>query len=70
MGGLPDKEGYIDAEKLIRIIKNEFEMTIDIEKLIQDIDEDGSGQIEYDEFKNLLSSSDWKTHKVSVTNYI
>ena len=34
-------------------------MTIDIEKLIQDIDEDGSGQIEYDEFKNLLSSSDW-----------
>ena len=58
MGGLPDKEGYIDAEKLIRIIKDEFEMTIDIEKLIEDIDEDGSGQIEYDEFKNLLSSSD------------
>ena len=59
MGGLPDKEGYIDAEKLIRIIKEDFGMTIDIEKLIQDIDEDGSGQIEYDEFKNLLSSSDW-----------
>ena len=34
-------------------------MTIDIEKLIQDIDEDGSGEIEYDEFRNLLSSSDW-----------
>ena len=34
-------------------------MTIDIEKLIKDIDEDGSGQIEYDEFRNLLSSSDW-----------
>ena len=34
MGGLPDKEGFIDAEKLIRIIKVEFEMTIDIEKLI------------------------------------
>ena len=58
MGGLPNGEGYIDAEKLIRIIKNEFEMTIDIEKLIQDIDEDGSGKIEYDEFRNLLSSSD------------
>ncbi len=58
MGGQYDKEGFIDAEKLIRIIKEEFEMTIDIEKLIQDIDEDGSGQIEYDEFKNLLSSSD------------
>ena len=43
MGGQYDKEGYIDADKLIRIIKEEFEMTIDIVKLIQDIDEDGSG---------------------------
>ena len=59
MGGQPNGEGYIDADKLIRIIKSEFEMTIDIEKLIQDIDEDGSGRIEYDEFRNLLSSSDW-----------
>lgn len=58
MGGSPDGEGYIDAEKLIRIIKEEFEMTIDIVKLISDIDEDGSGKIEYDEFRNLLSSSD------------
>ena len=59
MGGQPDGEGFIDAQKLIRIIKDEFEMTIDIEKLIADIDEDGSGEIEYDEFRNLLSSSDW-----------
>ena len=58
MGGQEDGEGSIDAQKLIDIIKNEFEMTIDIEKLIQDIDEDGSGEIEYDEFRNLLSSSD------------
>lgn len=34
MGGLPNKEGYIDSSKLIRTIKIEFEMTIDIEKLI------------------------------------
>ena len=58
MGGEEDGDGSIDAEKLIRIIKDEFEMTIDIEKLIADIDEDGSGEIEYDEFRNLLSSSD------------
>ncbi len=58
MGGQPNGEGFIDAQRLIRIIKYEFEMTIDIEKLIQDIDEDGSGEIEYDEFRNLLSSSD------------
>ena len=58
MGGEADGEGSIDADMLIDIIKNKFEMTIDIEKLIQDIDEDGSGEIEYDEFRNLLSSSD------------
>jgi Ca2+-binding EF-hand superfamily protein len=29
-------------------------MTIDIEKLILEIDEDGSGEIEFDEFKALL----------------
>ena len=58
LGGEANKDGSIDAARLIQIIKHEFEMTIDIEKLIDDIDEDGSGQIEYDEFMTLLSSSD------------
>lgn len=45
-------------------------MTIDIEKLIQDIDEDGSGEIEYDEFRNLLSSSDWGVkQRLEVSHY-
>ena len=54
MGGEPDGDGAIDATKLIKTIKEEFEMTIDIEKLIQEIDEDGSGQIEFGEFTQLL----------------
>ena len=58
MGGDEDGGGCIDAEKLIRIIKEEFEMTIDIEKLIKDIDEDGSGEIEFDEFEKLLEQKD------------
>ena len=56
MGGDQDRGGYVDATKLINIIKNDFEMTIDIEKLIQEIDEDGSGAIEYGEFNTLLNS--------------
>ena len=56
MGGEPDGEGAVDATKLIRTIKEEFEMTIDIEKLIEEIDEDGSGQIEFGEFMQLLQS--------------
>lgn len=55
MGGEPDGDGCINAEKLIQTIKHEFEMTIDIEKLIEEIDEDGSGQIEFDEFTALLT---------------
>ena len=51
MGGEPDGEGCVDARKLIATIKEEFEMTIDIERLIQEVDEDGSGEIEFDEFK-------------------
>lgn len=47
----------MDADKLIDIIKNEFELTIDIVSLIQEIDKDGSGEIEFDEFKALLKTS-------------
>ena len=56
LGGEENRDGYIDARRLIQIIKHEFQMTIDIEKLISDIDEDGSGKIEYEEFLTLLTS--------------
>lgn len=57
MGGDQDGGGCVDAEKLIRTIKEEFEMTIDIEALIAEVDEDGSGEIEFDEFKELLAGA-------------
>jgi len=56
MGGDEDRGGNVDADKLINVIKNEFNMTIDIERLIQEIDSDGSGEIEFDEFKTLLQN--------------
>ena len=56
MGGQADGEGCVDAKKLIKTIKEEFQMTIDIERLIEEVDEDGSGEIEFDEFKALLQS--------------
>lgn len=49
--------GHVDAEKLIQIIKNEFQMTIDIERLIEEIDTDHSGKIEFGEFKDLLKTN-------------
>ena len=57
MGGQADKSGCVDASKLIEIIKKEFEMSIDIESLIKEIDTDGSGEIEFEEFKSLLKSN-------------
>lgn len=43
MGGSQDKNGNVDSSKLINIIKGEFNMTIDIERLINEIDQDKSG---------------------------
>ena len=54
MGGDTDGGGCIDADKLIKTIRDDFEMTIDIEALIADADEDGSGEIEFDEFRDML----------------
>ena len=58
MGGEEDGGGFVDTSKLIAVIKDDFEMTIDIEALLESIDEDGSGKIEYDEFRNLLKTND------------
>mgnify|MGYP006090272619 FL=1 len=55
-GGRPDKEGHVKRETLVKIIKQDFGLTIDIEELINKIDQDGSGEIEFEEFKVLLSS--------------
>ena len=57
MGGDEDGGGCVDAEKLISTIKEEFGMTIDIEALIEQVDDDGSGEIEFDEFRALLSGN-------------
>ena len=36
-------------------------MTINIEKLIHEVDTDGSGEIEFDEFRLLLKNCMWDT---------
>ena len=54
-GGLHDKRGHVKRDTLVKIIKLDFGLTIDIEELVNKIDSDGSGEIEFDEFKSLLS---------------
>lgn len=37
LGGQPDKEGYVQKETLINIIKEEFELTIDMEEFLRKV---------------------------------
>ena len=52
---MQDKSGCVLRETLVKIIKHDFGLTIDIEELINKINADGSGEIEFGEFKDLLS---------------
>lgn len=59
-GGNEDKSGCVEKDTLVRIVKQDFGLTIDIEDLINKImaekDGSGSGAIEFGEFSVLLSS--------------
>jgi len=54
-GGQPNKGGHVRRETMIQIIKYDFGLTCDIEDLINKIDSDGSGEIEFDEFSLMLN---------------
>eukprot|EP00939_MAST-03C_sp_MAST-3C-sp1_P000180 g180.t1 len=56
-GGNADKSGNVHRGTLVKIIKHDFALTIDIEALIDEIDTDRSGEIEYEEFKMLMSGA-------------
>ena len=56
-GGDPtDPDSFVSRDKLVQLIKKDFALAINIEKMIEEIDEDGSGQIEFEEFVTLLST--------------
>ena len=53
----PDEEpsGVVDTDILTRIIKNDFGLTINIARLIEEVDLDGSGEVDFHEFRAMLS---------------
>jgi len=57
MGGEANGEGWVETDTLIRVLKTQFEMSIDIEKLVQGIDHGSTGKIDYDDFRMLLSQA-------------
>jgi Ca2+-binding EF-hand superfamily protein len=57
MGGDPDKGGFIEADRLRKVVK-EFGLTIDLEALLAHYDTDYSGKIEFDEFKAMMGTDE------------
>jgi Ca2+-binding EF-hand superfamily protein len=57
LGGHKDLSGHVARDILVSTIKVDFGLPINIEKMIDDLDEDGSGEIEWGEFKQLFANA-------------
>lgn len=55
LGGEPDKSGFIDTKKLVKVVREDFSMTIKIERLVEDLDKDKDGKLNYHEFAALFA---------------
>eukprot|EP00928_Gymnodinium_smaydae_P089274 TRINITY_DN73263_c0_g1_i1.p1 TRINITY_DN73263_c0_g1~~TRINITY_DN73263_c0_g1_i1.p1 ORF type:complete len:149 (-),score=64.18 TRINITY_DN73263_c0_g1_i1:156-602(-) len=55
LGGNEDKSGFIDTQRLIHVVKDEFGMTIKIERLIEELDKDRDQKLNYSEFAALFA---------------
>ena len=53
--GAGNKSGIVKRETLVKVIKEDFGLTVDIEAMIQQYDPNGDGELAFDEFKKLLS---------------
>lgn len=56
-GGNPDRTGHVARDTLVRIVKTDFGLTVDIEELIDGVDADGTGELSYEGFRDLLTQS-------------
>jgi len=55
MGGHPDRSGTVSSDKLRRVIKDDFGLTFKIDELLEDLDSESDGALNYQEFKQLFS---------------
>ena len=58
LGGNKDRSGQVSTELLRHVVRDEFALPIDIDKLIQEADLDGGGTVDYDEFSVMLRQQD------------
>lgn len=56
-GGKADKTGHLKKDNLIKIIQQDFGLTINIDDLINTIDGNSSRYLTYSDFKQLFAPS-------------
>ena len=54
MGGQEDMTGHVDANKLRKVVQD-FGLTIDLDALLKQLDENGDGEISFEEFRHILT---------------
>lgn len=54
LGGNEDKTGFVEQKKLVAVVKDEFGMTIKIDRLVEELDKDKDGKLSYEEFAALF----------------
>lgn len=54
LGGNEDKTGFVEQKKLVAVVKDEFGMTIKVDRLIEELDKDRDGKLSYEEFAALF----------------
>ncbi|CAM9528141.1 unnamed protein product [Discosporangium mesarthrocarpum] len=56
-GGSPDETGSADVRKIVKIVKMDFGLDVDIEGIIESLDAEGTGQLGFTQFKEMLTAS-------------
>jgi Ca2+-binding EF-hand superfamily protein len=56
LGGGPGSEGQVETSKL-KEFATELNLTIDVDKFVGEVDEDGSGKVDFGEFCKLFAAS-------------
>jgi calmodulin len=59
LGGNIDKSGYIDNGKMIATVRDKFKMTLRVDKLIEELDADKDGKLNFSEFRSLFIYVVW-----------
>lgn len=55
LGGSPDKSGQVSTKKLAGLVES-FGLELDVATLLLDLDEDGDGTVDFQEFEALFAS--------------